>query len=643
MARRAALSAPAATLPLAVADQILFQLPAGFVVKAGAPSPLMIAGPDPTLRIAISLATDPLEAAVGRGWRALGRPALKPQDVVRPPSAREPWSQSIVVNYEPEKDTQARVWVRQAVAHRYRDQSYVILLEGPLAEIKKRSAQLREIVGSVRPKGAKETVLGPKDVRTPSAAELAALQRFVEAARQRLEVPGVAVAVVQRGKVLARFGAGYRDLQRRAPVTPRTHFMIGSITKSFTAMMIGRLVAAGRLAWNAQVQSLMPGFRLADAAQTKALELAHLLCACTGVPRKDLPLLFAWEKASPESVMRDLAGLKLLTAFGETFQYSNQLVAAAGFIAAQVAGKGRGLGAKYAELLRRMVLAPLGMNDTFVDFDHVLALKRYALPHSEAITSAAPRAAEIRPVSLRGERFVLPYAPAGALWSTAEDFAKLLVALTGGPGKEVLPATLMQKLWAPQVRIAAHASYGLGWMSARYKGMSIYSHGGGTLGFSAYFAYFPLAEMGFVMLTNGTRGGALRGLLEKKMLSVFFGEKDDLEQRLVFTEGLVAKGLLALRKKTGVAVDAKRLSRLVGRYHHPELGTVKVLRRGQRALLDVGYAQMGFLPQPKGTKDEMYIIVDPPLTGFSFWVETEAGQPTLNFEPNTIRYTLKRR
>ena len=106
--------------------------------------------------------------------------------------------------------------------------------------------------------------------------------------------------------------------------------MVGSITKSFTALMLAKLVEEGKLSWQDPVTKHYPSLRLASAEQTKALRMWHLMCACTGVPRRDMPILFEWEHTTPKKLIAKLSTFTLLTGFGETFQYSNQLVAAAG-------------------------------------------------------------------------------------------------------------------------------------------------------------------------------------------------------------------------------------------------------------------------------------------------------------------------
>ncbi len=414
--------------------------------------------------------------------------------------------------------------------------------------------------------------------------------------------------------------------------------MVGSITKSFTAMMIAKLVAAGKLTWKTPVTTLDKTFQLKKPEQTKIVQLQHLLCACTGVPRRDLPLLFAWEKKTPKDVLHDLKDLEFLTHFGETFQYSNQLVAAAGFIAARKLGSGRGLGRRYGKLLRKTILGPLGMSHSTIDLRRILRQRRYAHPHSESLRG------QIVPIDIKGEGFVTPYAPAGALWSTAEDFSKLLVALTAKtPSKALPPPAQLAELWRPRVKVTANMTYGLGFMTRQFMGTEVHCHGGATLGFRAYFAYIPAARAAYVILTNGTRGSALLGLVANKIETGLFGQKDETDKKLAFVKKRIDDQHKKIALDFGDAVPKERLATLVGTYDGGELGVLRIKDHKGRAILDTGAFKVAFVPRKKGPRKEMYMIVDPPLTGIPFWVETKKGKPELNFELHTAHFTATKK
>src|SRR5882724_9389905 len=98
---------------------------------------------------------------------------------------------------------------------------------------------------------------------------------------------------------------------------------------------MARLVAKGNFRWSTPVTELLPDFALADPKVTRKLEMRHAVCACTGMPRRDIDLVFKFKGISPEQRLAEMRAMSPTTGFGETFQYSNDLVAAGGYAAAR--------------------------------------------------------------------------------------------------------------------------------------------------------------------------------------------------------------------------------------------------------------------------------------------------------------------
>src|SRR5438105_3618182 len=101
------------------------------------------------------------------------------------------------------------------------------------------------------------------------------------------KVPGTALAVVQDGKVALVKAFGQRDIDANLPVTPSTQFLIGSITKSFTATAIALLHNEERLDWTKPVRDYIPEFRLHDPVATERVTVQDLLCHQSGLSRHE--------------------------------------------------------------------------------------------------------------------------------------------------------------------------------------------------------------------------------------------------------------------------------------------------------------------------------------------------------------------
>src|SRR5260370_2765761 len=123
------------------------------------------------------------------------------------------------------------------------------------------------------------------------AAFIPDLELLITEAMDEWKIPGLAVAVVQNGEV-ALFGAyGLRDVEAGLPVTTDTQFLIGSITKSFTATGLALLMDERRLDWKKPVRDFIPEFRLPDTPATDRLPVRHLLCHHSALPPLDCILV----------------------------------------------------------------------------------------------------------------------------------------------------------------------------------------------------------------------------------------------------------------------------------------------------------------------------------------------------------------
>ena len=203
-------------------------------------------------------------------------------------------------------------------------------------------------------------------------------------------VPGLAVAVVQDGRVVYADGFGVREQGGDEPVTAETLMMIGSTGKTMTTMLMAALVDEGLMAWDTPVVDVLPEFRLADPELTRQITLRHLVCACTGVPRRDLEMILNADEMSAEDVIASLAEFRLFTDFGEAFQYSNQMVAAGGCAAAAADGASTARCSTAGSAACSSGFEPIGMHDTLVRQADVLARGNVAVPHGLDLEAATP-------------------------------------------------------------------------------------------------------------------------------------------------------------------------------------------------------------------------------------------------------------
>jgi CubicO group peptidase (beta-lactamase class C family) len=437
---------------------------------------------------------------------------------------------------------------------------------------------------------------------------LATFEAYVSAKLAEAGVPGAAVAVVQGGEVVFLQGFGVREIGQPEPVTPDTLLRIGSVTKSFSSLLTATLIDAGRLSWDTPLVDLLPNFAVADPALTPRLTTRDAFCACTGLPRRDFEFIFNANELTPELLIEGMAEFPLTAAYGEKYQYSNQMVAAGGFAAA-VAGGGspHDLSHAYAIALRERVLNPIGMPRTTLALTEVLAERNYAIPHAADVTGT------LQTLSLLDDDiWLVPVAPSGALWSSASEMARYIqTELRKGlnpDGRRIVSAANLERTWQPSVTLqagpgtppdmAAFAGhYALGWVLGSYGGQRLVWHSGGTLGFTALVGFMPDADLGIVILTNrsGT-AGPFTYAVQFRLLELLFDQPAAFDALLEASLAGAAAAGTDLLAHLGV-IDPAALTPYLGRYANPDLGEVTLSLQEDVLTLHAGAVRSQLLPR----------------------------------------------
>src|SRR5262249_53554545 len=207
------------------------------------------------------------------------------------------------------------------------------------------------------------------------------------------------------------------ELGRPEKLDADSLFIIASNTKAMSTLLLATEVDENKFTWDTPVTQIYPTFKLGDAATTKQVLMKHLICACTGLPRQDYEWLFEFHGATPKTAMEVLATVQPTTKFGETFQYSNLLAAAAGYIGGAVAYPQKELGTAYDQAMKKRIFDPLGMKETTFDFARALS-RNHAAPHSQDIDGKTVIA------TMDINRAVIPVRPAGGAWSSVKDMMR---------------------------------------------------------------------------------------------------------------------------------------------------------------------------------------------------------------------------
>jgi len=381
---------------------------------------------------------------------------------------------------------------------------------------------------------------------------------------------GVAIAVIQDGKVILSKGYGQRDQKHNLPVTPKTLFAIGSSTKSFTVTSLGVLADQGKLDWDKPVREYLPEFRLMDQFATERMTPRDLVTHRSGLPRHDL--LWYNSPLTRAELFERLRYLEPSKDFRTTFQYQNLMFMTAGYLAAHLSDM------SWEAHVRKAIFEPLGMSKSNFSVTDSQKSDDYSLPYSVAKE-------EIVEIPFRN---IDQIGPAGSINSNVEDMARY-VMMHMARGKGVLSARNANQMQSPQMSIAGPGtdielgaqSYGMGFFLTSYRGHYVVHHGGNIDGFSALVTFMPQDNIGMIILTN-QNGSSLPTVLSYNVYDRLLGldqidwtrrMKDQQAKAKTAEDDAKKKGYTAQRSGTRPSHD---LEEYAGEYEHPGYGVAKV-------------------------------------------------------------------
>ena len=574
------------------------------------------------------------DSAVALAWAAYMPDHPWPLKVSTPSPDRDGWTDGRSYSYQTSPDEKRGV---AAFAQRAGDVWTVALYDMSDATGEKRASAVGLIFDRLYPEGYTPESFAGKAAARLDSDRLAELSAFTETAMKELRVPGVAVGILQDGEVVFAGGFGVREMGRPEKPDANTLFMVASNTKALTTLMLAKLVEQGEFGWETPATELLPSFALGDPETTRQVRVEHLICACTGLPRQDLEWLFEFENAGAATALANLATMQPTSGFGEMFQYSNPMAAAAGYAGGHVAYPDMELGAAYDEAMRTLVFEPLGMTSTTFDYARALA-GNHASPHAPDIDGNPSVAGMDLNYS------VIHVRPAGAAWSSVRDMLKYVAmeisegALPDGSryiGRETLLARR-----APQVPLGKDATYGMGLMVDTKYGTPVVHHGGDMVGFHSDMMWLPEHGVGAVVLTNGDPGWTLRNVFQRKLLEVLFDGRDEADADVASQAGNYYARRAADRELLTVPADPAEASKLAARYDNDALGGIDVIRENGRTRFDFGEfaSEVASRVNPDGSVS--FLTVDPGEDGFEFVVGAGA-EKTLTIRDAQHEYVFR--
>ncbi|MGD8868628.1 MAG: serine hydrolase [Gemmatimonadales bacterium] len=399
------------------------------------------------------------------------------------------------------------------------------------------------------------------------------LDAYIVQVMEEWKVPGLAIAVVRDGEVILSKGFGHRDVDEQRPVTDRTLFAIGSISKSFTVTLLGMLEDEGKLDWDEPVRRYLPDFQLYDDVATKYMTPRDLVTHRSGLPRHDL--LWYGSALTRRELYERLRYLEPNREFRAVWQYQNLMFMTAGYLAEQIEGS------SWEALVRERILEPLGMSRSNFSVVEMQRADDFAYPYHE-------NDGDVRQIDFRD---IDEIGPAGSINSSVRemiDYVQFHIDKGKVGDAQLLSQSNAEQMQMPQMAMQGeipydelgHTSYGMGFFVTTYRGRKLVHHGGGIDGFISLLSFMPRERVGMIVLTNMTGNNPVPTLVTRgvydRVLGLdpidWIGRAKEQEAKAEESETTASGG----DERVEGTSRSHELADYAGSYAHPAYGMIEI-------------------------------------------------------------------
>jgi len=414
------------------------------------------------------------------------------------------------------------------------------------------------------------------------ATKLQGFDAFMEKVLKDWKAPGIGVGIVVNDKLVFAKGYGYRDYEKKLPITSQTLFPIASNTKLFTAVAAGLLVEEGKLTWNQPIRESVPTIEFYNDELNNTVTLRDMLGHRTGITRHDS----IWYKSdfNEKELFAKLKYLEPKEPLRQLFLYNNMMYAGVGETIELQSGK------PWADYVRANILTPLEMKSTVYSVADMLKQPDFGVPFTERRDTS--------------ELYKIPYyeetsglAAAGAIISNIDDLSHWLIALMNDgkySGKQILPSKVLQATLEPSIALPNTAAetrgwwellnrnYGMGRNTAVYRGHPITYHGGDLPGFHSQVSFMPNQHIGVIVFVIGDHTAPLYNAISYNVYERLLGmDQTPWTDRLLAIRLKNKKAGMEARSKAGVGrvpntQPSHPLADYVGEFEHPAYGVLKI-------------------------------------------------------------------
>lgn len=392
-------------------------------------------------------------------------------------------------------------------------------------------------------------------VPSDTSAAFGEVARTLAASMTEHRIPGAAVGVWCEGRE-EHAALGVASMNTLRPVGPDTLFQIGSLTKTYTATAVWRLVERGEMSLDAPVRTYLPALTLADERTAAELTVAHLLTHCGGWYGDDGTYTGEDDEAIARFVATRLPELPQVFPLGKWFSYNNSGFVLLGRIIEVITGS------HYDTAMGELVFDPLQARDTLLDRPAVLR-RRYSDGHYAGPINGVDNVAVQTPLWLPRS-----LSPAGAIWSTTRDVLRYARMHMGEPTADfppLLSPQALQRMQQPALGIPGlPLSMGHGWFLQDVDGLRVIMHNGDTGGQHTTFIAVPDKRFALVLMVNNVFGGAWAELATLDAALSAYPGMASLAGKIG-----IPRAVIAPEEKPTIAMAPHEMAEYAGRFADP--------------------------------------------------------------------------
>ncbi|PVD15412.1 hypothetical protein V512_000425 [Mesotoga sp. Brook.08.105.5.1] len=329
------------------------------------------------------------------------------------------------------------------------------------------------------------------------------------------EIPGISCGVRFKDTVETA-SLGVTNINHPLKVSDETFFQIGSITKTFVALAVMRLVDAGRIDLERPIKELLEDFALSDKGAEEKITMKHLLTHTSGM-KGDYFKDFGYGKDALEKLVRNMSSLPQINPPGRILSYCNSGFYVAGRVIEAVTGK------TFEEAIIELVSKPLGLENIHF-FPEDIITERFAVGHlitEDRISVALPWAVG-RAIH-----------PAGGIITNIKEllnYSAFYFSDRASDRNGIISDDSFTKLITGKIDASPASKVALGWFVEEIDGVATIQHGGGTNGQISLLMVFPEIDFSAAILTNSNEGSKATSLFSRMIV------EDLLELNPVITE-----------------------------------------------------------------------------------------------------------